>query len=525
MGRDFRRLPNAALLSAVSDLGEGMVALRRGRPVDVNPAFTALTGHSRGELLGLPSLLQLTPPEERATVAAQLGRRDSVAPGGQRFASHLLTRDGRRVAVEMAVWTPPGHRHAQVVMVRDITAQQRAARRQALQAKVPRVLGEAETFDAAASRLLQVIGDSLGMRGGEIWLSVGPEGMAMDRRATWWEPEFDDGEPAPVRRVLSHTAGGLPERVWSAAAPVLLPDLAGDRAVLDPAVPRPAGLAAAAGFPIFIDDRVVGVLDFFSSGMLAVDPAVVEVMGDVGRQIGRFLERRHTAMTLEQTVARLTEVAASDALTGLRNRREFDRLLATVARQRFAIFAIDVDNLKQINDQYGHEAGDVMLRSVGRALAACVRGWDVVARIGGDEFGALMVDLDPAGADLAAERMRRTVQAMTVLRGQPRISVGWAVGTAGRDPREVARLADAHLYEAKRAGRDRVSGGTFDGRGGLAAGSDGEVRSRWPSEMGAAPGAAGSANPGPPPPHDWHRAVPGELRIQGRRSSVHPTLP
>ena len=184
-----------------------------------------------------------------------------------------------------------------------------------------------------------------------------------------------------------------------------------------------------------------------------------------------------------------------------------------------------MDNLKQINDQYGHEAGDVMLRSVGRALAACVRGWDVVARIGGDEFGALMVDLDPAGADLAAERMRRTVQAMTVSRGQPRISVGWAVGTAGSDPREVARLADAHLYEAKRAGRDRVSGGTFDGRAGLAAGSDWEVRSRWPSETGAAPGAAGSADPAPPAPHDRHRAVPSELRIQGRRSAVHPTLP
>ena len=120
---------------------------------------------------------------------------------------------------------------------------------------------------------------------------------------------------------------------------------------------RPAGLAGAIGFPILSDDRVIGVIDFFAPGRLAVDPGVVEAMGDIGRQIGHFLERRRTELTLEETVVHLAEVAASDSLTGLRNRREFDRLLATLPRQRFAIFAIDVDSLKHVNDHFGHEAG------------------------------------------------------------------------------------------------------------------------------------------------------------------------
>ena len=184
----------------------------------------------------------------------------------------------------------------------------------------------------------------------------------------------------------------------------------------------------------------------------------------------------------------------------MRNRREFDRLLATVPRQRFAVFAIDVDNLKHVNDHFGHEAGDTMLRGVGRALATCVRGWDVVARVGGDEFAALMVDVDPAQAAIAAERMRATVSGTSLFRGTPRISVGWAVGTAGTDPREVARLADAHLYEAKRGGRDRVSGGSLrrPGRGGRRAG------------VGGALGMASGA--GRPGAVDGSRALANRLR-------------
>jgi diguanylate cyclase (GGDEF)-like protein len=352
------------------------------------------------------------------------------------------------------------------------------------------VLSDAASFDDAAARLLELVGRSLGMCGGEVWVLVGTSGQTMTRRATWWDPGFEAREQGPARRDLTHGGRELPDRVWSAAAPVIVPDLARDPGLLDPGVARPAGLAGAIGFPILRDDRVIGVIDFFSSGRLSIEAGVVEAMGDIGRQIGHFLERRHTELSLEETVVHLTEVAASDPLTGLRNRREFDRLLATLPRQRFAVFAVDVDNLKNVNDHFGHAAGDTMLRAVGRALATCVRGWDVVARIGGDEFGALMVDVEPAQAAMAAERMRAAVSGISLSCGTPHISVGWAVGTAGTDPREVARLADTHLYEAKRGGRDRVAGGAFVGRGGVEIGPEWAVRSGWPPEPGD-PAAAG----------------------------------
>ncbi len=530
----FRRLPAADLLRAVSVLGEGAASLRRGRIVEVNPALTAITAYSRGELLALPSLLVLAPPEEREHLAARLAGRDGAGSGDERFETELLTRDGRRLAVEMAIWSPSGDHRRQLLLVRDISARRRAATRAVIQSAVPRVLSGAASFDVAATRLLELVGRSLGMCGGEVWVLVGTHGQTMTRRATWWEPDFDPGELAPARRELRHDKPGLPDRVWSAAAPVIVADLTGDPGVLDPGVARPAGLAGAIGFPILSDDRVIGVIDFFAPGRLAVEPGVVEAMGDIGRQIGHFLERRRTELTLEETVVHLAEVAASDPLTGLRNRREFDRLLATLPRQRFAVFAIDVDSLKDVNDHFGHEAGDVMLRAVGRSLAACVRAWDVVARVGGDEFGALMVDVDPDQAALAAERMRATVSRIELSRGTSRISVGWAVGTAGADPLEVARLADAHLYEAKRGGRDRVSGGAFVGRGGVDASPEWVVRSGWPPQPGDPAPAVGSgalagpaAHPGVPEAADPEAGDPqaGEMPVRGRRSPAHPTRP
>ena len=263
MGWIFRRLPAADLLRAVSVLGEGVAALHRGRFVEVNPALSAITAYSRGELLALPSLLVLAPPEEREALAARLARRDGAAAETERFETHLLTRDGRRLAVEMAIWSPSGDHRRQLVLVRDISARRRAATRAVIQSAVPRVLSAAASFDAAAARLLELIGRSLGMSGGEVWVLVGTNGQTMTRRATWWDPDFDAGEPGPARRELSHTGRGLPDRVWSAAAPVIVADLTRDPGVLDPGVARPAGLAGAIGFPIPSYDRVIGVIDFF----------------------------------------------------------------------------------------------------------------------------------------------------------------------------------------------------------------------------------------------------------------------
>ncbi|HXA30372.1 MAG TPA: EAL domain-containing protein [Candidatus Angelobacter sp.] len=159
---------------------------------------------------------------------------------------------------------------------------------------------------------------------------------------------------------------------------------------------------------------------------------------------------------------RLVENAATDPLTGLYNRREFERQLANMPRRGFAVLAIDVDNLKPINDEYGHEAGDAVLRAVAAAMDGMRRSGDVLARVGGDEFAALLLDSDEEGGLQVAERMRVVMHGIALGQGQARISGGVAAGDDGDEPLTVWRAADEALFRAKRHGRDRVEGARSD---------------------------------------------------------------
>ena len=162
------------------------------------------------------------------------------------------------------------------------------------------------------------------------------------------------------------------------------------------------------------------------------------------------------AIANARSYAVLATSAATDSLTGLKNRREFERMLAHRPRETYAVLAIDVDNLKPINDAHGHEAGDAVLRTVATVLAGLVRTGDVLARVGGDEFAALLLGASGEEAESVAERMRQAMHATTVPHGEARISVGCAPGAADDDPHATWRAADLAMYAAKRQGRDRV---------------------------------------------------------------------
>ena len=479
-GRSLRRRGDEApfwesLAEATGDLGQGLVVLERGRPVKVNAAWAAITGYEPDEMLAMDSLAPLLPPEERKAGVALLTAASGVA-GGRRFPLRMVAKDGRPLSLEIATRTVRLRRRPRVVLlVRDITARRLSDELRAMQIATTRILNATPNFEAGAPRILETVARALGLWGGEAWLLDRDRGVLV-RRGAWWAPAAEMGDFRREQWDLEPGLGSdLPGRVWAAVAPVIIPDLAADPGFRD--APAARGLTAAAGFPILVDDSVVGVIDLFGPGAAGLRPAAVEVMLDFGRQLGHVLERRRTETALRESMARLAEVAATDPLTGLRNRREFDRLLATIPRQRFAICAIDVDGLKRVNDEFGHEAGDAMLRAVGQTLNSSLRGWDVVARVGGDEFAALMVGIGPDEAAAASERMRTAVHAISVPHGQARVSVGWAVGESGADPRGVARLADSHLYQAKEAGRDRVCGGTVDLAPGLSR------RSEWAARV------------------------------------------
>ncbi len=172
--------------------------------------------------------------------------------------------------------------------------------------------------------------------------------------------------------------------------------------------------------------------------------------------MGVALDRARLIGALEERMDELARIAASDPLTGLANRREFERLLAEPRTQGYAILAIDVDDLKVVNDLYGHEAGDEQLRAIAVALRGGLRSGDWIARTGGDEFAALLPGADLTEAAAVAERLRGIMQGVVVPHATARVSIGCAAGAAGADAVALWGASDDALYLAKDRGRDRV---------------------------------------------------------------------
>jgi diguanylate cyclase (GGDEF)-like protein len=161
--------------------------------------------------------------------------------------------------------------------------------------------------------------------------------------------------------------------------------------------------------------------------------------------------------------AELDHIARSDPLTGLANRRHLDEQLAVHAAsaQRhhhdLSVAVVDIDNFKHVNDTFGHNAGDAVLREVARRIADSARIEDVVGRWGGEEFIVILPHCDVAGAADVSERIRRAVSASPVHADLGvAIPVTVSVGCTGGTDDQLIERADAALYAAKKAGRDRT---------------------------------------------------------------------
>jgi diguanylate cyclase (GGDEF)-like protein len=164
----------------------------------------------------------------------------------------------------------------------------------------------------------------------------------------------------------------------------------------------------------------------------------------------------------------LCDLSTRDSLTGLMNRRYFlavlEQELDRVARtgESALLLMIDIDHFKRVNDQYGHLAGDAVIRVVGEALKASARSMDTVARIGGEEFGVVVPNCPPSFAMQVAERIRQTVLSTVVTFHDQQIQVTISCGGAFAPGwlRTVADnwidRADRLLYQAKEQGRNQV---------------------------------------------------------------------
>lgn len=181
----------------------------------------------------------------------------------------------------------------------------------------------------------------------------------------------------------------------------------------------------------------------------------------------RYLKEALPVLETRRLTETLREQSLRDPLTGLFNRRyvaECQGTISALATRRgtsVGVLMCDIDHFKAVNDVYGHDAGDIVLRTVAQTLLRELRRSDVLARFGGEEFLAILPDATAESIGIAAERLRRGVAECKIVVGgediRKTISIGVAVfPTDGESFSQCVKLADAALYVAKESGRDRV---------------------------------------------------------------------
>ena len=337
---------------------------------------------------------------------------------------------------------------------RDLYEQQQ---RLVLLRTVAKAANEAASVEDALTTALAAICEHCGWPLGHAWLreadTLRPTGLwAGDAarfaafRAATTDLRLDIGE-------------GLPGRVLAAQGAVWLADFSRVLSLPRAQAAGAAGLRTALGFPILVGSEVVGVLEFLTERMLARDEDLIELMAQVGTELGRVVER-------QQAAEQLLHQATHDALTGLPNRvlisDELGRALSRLRRvptDRTAVFFVDLDGFKAINDTLGHASGDRILREVAVRLGQVVRPHDTLGRLSGDEFILVCESLaDEQAIAQIGERILAALHEPFVLEGEPfqlGASIGVTLAAPEKEPAELIAEADTAMYRAKQLGRGR----------------------------------------------------------------------
>ncbi|KQV44854.1 diguanylate cyclase domain-containing protein [Duganella sp. Root336D2] len=389
----LERLPEL-LLDAVFMVDEG------GRIVFVNPACRAIFGYAPEEMIGR-IILDFIHPDDKNKTVAEMGH-VLLGRDGLGFENRYLRKDGSVAHIMWtARWSPQDR--LRIGVARDISERKLAEQRQAGMLALATAAHGAETLPELFCAFDQILQGLLPLRGMAVVLQPGE------------------------RLVYSSTPGGT--------------------APLDAAGWHHLSLSASG---IAFGEMQ---LDLGRTGTLSAKE--IDLLEFTAGQAGAVIER----LALH---ADLAHAARYDELTGLPNRRLFqDRILSAIARcrrgqSRGALLFIDLDDFKQVNDEHGHVAGDQLLHAIARRITSCVREADTVARIGGDEFVALLENVaDQAQAEALARKIQQVIATPLVLAGRtvrPHASIGIALYPEhGEVIDQLMRHADQAMYASKAA--------------------------------------------------------------------------
>lgn len=210
----------------------------------------------------------------------------------------------------------------------------------------------------------------------------------------------------------------------------------------------------------------IGHASYYQSGFLTLQLSEVMILFAPFLLVGYITTL--LSADLQRANDHLAEISTTDELTGLKNRRAFNAALdaeigkAGRYKRPFAILMIDADNLKPVNDEFGHKVGDKLIRLIARVIAESVREVDLVARYGGDEFVVLMSESTRANASVVAERIRQAMENTSFSESGKRISSTVSIGIASfptdtNNGEELLSIADQQLYTCKSMGKNVIS--------------------------------------------------------------------
>ena len=415
-----------------------------GRLLYVSPACREILGFDPSEMVGRPDW-EFAHPDDAAAVMAV---RDGSARGPD---VRTATYRGRRRGggwVWLESTTRPVRDAAGAIVELQVATRDVSER------------AVADAEHAALHRVSEAVAG--GVDAGELYRLVAAEMARVLEAAGGRVVRYLDDEPAAEvmgawrREGLPRVAAGvrLPMDPSSAIGRVRV---TGHTAVMEIATRAPAVLPFAIAAPVRVTGRLWGAV---AAGYTSPDDAPA----GAGDRVERFAKLVSLAVADAEARARLERQATTDALTGLANHATFHSALADAFAHAvrygppLALVVIDLDHFKALNDSRGHRAGDQALAAVGAVMRDHARRVDVVGRVGGEEFAWLMPETAAAGALEAAERLRRAIAATLVADGaRLTASLGVAERAPGdADAEALFRRADAALFAAKRAGRDRV---------------------------------------------------------------------
>jgi diguanylate cyclase (GGDEF)-like protein len=222
------------------------------------------------------------------------------------------------------------------------------------------------------------------------------------------------------------------------------------------------GAQSLLAIPLFVDSRILGVLQLFGTAPNHFTEEDAQFLWMLSLLSEKLFQQEHANEAL-------IELAFTDFLTGLKTRRYFEeRLDREIKRAErngnpLSVVLIDVDHFKLVNDSYGHQAGDRILREIASRLMKGRREIDTVARYGGEEFIIILPDTNLVGADTVAQRLREDIESTGFAVGSSsqlaQLTISLGVASFPRDAQSKSDLleaADVALYEAKDSGRNRV---------------------------------------------------------------------